>query len=526
LAVGDIGEIIESVPLAGGYSPAFCHVYGDIYAFAYQDLADDLILKTFSIDAEGAIGAVIDTLPIDAGGYSPSIILAHAGMLAIAYPVSGLPIEGWCKTINVDNSGNLGAIQDSLMFEDSRVYPSERCLLHISGDVFAYVYQSGPGIPNLSVKTFDIDSEGAIGAVIDTLFPTLSGQSKGIDLIHCTGNLYALVYQQLYHPTFLHVFTISNDGVFSHEAPAHEVEDTYDTEGLTGSDYTVIYNRVKFLYLSTLTAVKVLTKTAGDYTLRIKSADGVTTYQTHTIEGADADSWIIFEVTELEIAAEDQYRMEVTRPAGKACAADGLYRPAGQQPLCSIFWENTKAGFGAGEFDWTNAMGFVLLNKSGYSIAVLNLSSSAAKPKILPIHGNVYAIAYYLGGGKLETRTISSEGVIGTKIDEVIIDGTSFGMINIYGNVYATTTTTITGAWVSTRVIGNDGTIGDAIGNRALTAIVQVCTYLTLLHCQGDIYACVLRATDSVMAHSLPIIGGAAGFGATPQEVLVKNVLI
>lgn len=139
-----------------------------------------------------------------------------------------------------------------------------------------------------------------------------------------------------------------------------EVEDTYDPVTLSSGSYTVVYNRMEFNFAGTLREVKVKTKTAGDYTLRIKSDDGTTTYQTHTIEGASADSWITFDIDELEIAAGDKYRMEVTRPSGQAYRASGLYG--------GTFWKNNKAGFNAAEYDETTAMGFVLLQKSGWSI--------------------------------------------------------------------------------------------------------------------------------------------------------------
>lgn len=128
-------------------------------------------------------------------------------------------------------------------------------------------------------------------------------------------------------------------------------EDTYDTASLTGSAYTVIYNRMEFKAAGTLTKVKVKTKTAGDYTLRVKSDNGQTTYQTHTIEGAGADTWITFTLDpSLEVSSGTKYRMEVTRPSGTAYAASGLYD--------GTIWKNNAAGFGVSEFGYTNAMGF------------------------------------------------------------------------------------------------------------------------------------------------------------------------
>ncbi|MBA7666628.1 hypothetical protein ES703_74709 [subsurface metagenome] len=144
-----------------------------------------------------------------------------------------------------------------------------------------------------------------------------------------------------------------------------ESEDTYDTANLTGSAYTVIYNRMEFKSAGTLTKVKVKTKTAGDYILRIKSDDGVTTHQTHTIEGAAADSWITFTIDDLVVGIGDKYRMEVTRPSGTAYAASGLYD--------GTHWKNNKGAFDGAEYDYTHAMGFILLIPeyalAGYRVA-------------------------------------------------------------------------------------------------------------------------------------------------------------
>ncbi|GAH73326.1 unnamed protein product, partial [marine sediment metagenome] len=68
---------------------------------------------------------------------------------------------------------------------------------------------------------------------------------------------------------------------------------------------------------------------------------------------AAADSWIAFEITALAVAIGDKYRMEVTRPSGKAYAADVLYD--------GTYWKNNKGAFDGSEFDYTNAMGFVLI---------------------------------------------------------------------------------------------------------------------------------------------------------------------
>jgi len=150
------------------------------------------------------------------------------------------------------------------------------------------------------------------------------------------------------------------------ESTGVETEDTHDTANLTGSSYTVIYNRMEFKAAGTLTKVKVKTKDAGDYTLRIKSDDGGVTYQTITISGAPADAWITFMIVPLSVAIGDKYRMEVTRPDATVYADAALYD--------GTLWKNIKAGFGGAEFVWTCAMGFIF--------ATYDLSGSRVAPPL------------------------------------------------------------------------------------------------------------------------------------------------
>jgi len=137
----------------------------------------------------------------------------------------------------------------------------------------------------------------------------------------------------------------------TYQPPPGEYDETYDTDDLTGGQYTLIYNRIEFKQPAAVTAVKVKTKNAGDYTLRVKSDDGSITYQTVTVEDAPADSWITFRIASLEVITGLKYRMEVTRPQAKAYASAGLYD--------GYLWKNNMAGAGSNEYEYTFAMGII-----------------------------------------------------------------------------------------------------------------------------------------------------------------------
>jgi hypothetical protein len=128
--------------------------------------------------------------------------------------------------------------------------------------------------------------------------------------------------------------------------------DVADSSTLSGSSYTTIANEVEFKKSTTISKIKVKTVTSGTYTLMIKDLANTTTYQTHTMTNQPADTFIDFEIEPLVVGIGSQYRIEVTRPNGKAYMVPGLYD--------GVSWKCLRGLFGASWFtNYTNAMGFV-----------------------------------------------------------------------------------------------------------------------------------------------------------------------
>ena len=88
--------------------------------------------------AEGDIGSVIDTALFDATkGGAPRVALVSATVVAIAY--YGPDYDGWLKTMSIDSEGTIGDVIDSLEFDgDYGVYCD---LIHITGDIYAIAYR-------------------------------------------------------------------------------------------------------------------------------------------------------------------------------------------------------------------------------------------------------------------------------------------------------------------------------------------------------------------------------------------------
>jgi hypothetical protein len=128
--------------------------------------------------------------------------------------------------------------------------------------------------------------------------------------------------------------------------------DVADSSTLSGSSYTTIANEVEFKKSTTISKIKVKTVTSGTYTLMIKDLANTTTFQTHTMTNQPADTFIDFEINPFVVGIGSQYRIEVTRPSGKAYMVSGLYN--------GTSWKCLRGLFGTSWFtNYTNAMGFV-----------------------------------------------------------------------------------------------------------------------------------------------------------------------
>lgn len=145
--------------------------------------------------------------------------------------------------------------------------------------------------------------------------------------------------------------------------------DVADSSTLSGSSYTTIANEVEFKKSTTISKIKVKTVTSGTYTLMIKNLANTTTYQTHTMTNQPADTFIDFEINPFVVGIGSQYRIEVTRPNGKAYMVPGLYN--------GTSWKCLRGLFGTSWFtSYTNAMGFVEQGEVEYETSKIETTES------------------------------------------------------------------------------------------------------------------------------------------------------
>jgi len=175
-----------------GKEPDIIHVSGDIYAIAYKGTDDDGFLKTVEISSAGAItDTEIDTLEFDSvKAGRPDIIRVSGDIYAIAYQADG--DLGTLKTVEISSAGAItDTVVDTLEFDADK--GKEPDIIHVSGDIYAIAYQADGDLGTL--KTVEISSAGAItDTVVDTLVFD-ADKGKVPDIIHISGDVYAIAYQ-------------------------------------------------------------------------------------------------------------------------------------------------------------------------------------------------------------------------------------------------------------------------------------------------------------------------------------------
>jgi hypothetical protein len=174
-----------------GQWPDITHVAGDIYAIAYRGQSGDGFVRTIQIASNGDINNwVIDWLEFDIQNcIYPEIIQVSANIFAIAY--TGNSGDGFVRTIQIASNGDINNwVIDSLEFDTSNGYEPD--IIHVSGDIYAIAYRGNNRDGFL--KTIEIASNGNINNwVIDTFefnryecdFPVIS---------HISGDIYVVAY--------------------------------------------------------------------------------------------------------------------------------------------------------------------------------------------------------------------------------------------------------------------------------------------------------------------------------------------
>ncbi len=240
-------ESIEIKPLSASFSRTNIKSVEITIDTGYPEVWEQLLAQDSSLEAvetsPGAItDAMIDTLEFDASDcYYPDILHISGDIYAIAYRGSGN--DGFLKTVEIAADGAItDAVIDTLEFDASDCYYPD--ILHISGDIYAIAYQ-GTGSDGF-LKTVEIAADGAItDAVIDTLeFDTANGREPNV--IYISGDIYAIAYRGSGSDGFLKTVEIAADGAITDtviDTLEFDTSDGYypDILHISGDIYAIAY---------------------------------------------------------------------------------------------------------------------------------------------------------------------------------------------------------------------------------------------------------------------------------------------
>jgi PKD repeat protein len=463
---------------AKGKEPSILHISGNVYAVAYNDdqgagNPKPGVLSTVEILVDGSIGAaVIDSLEFDAvQGKSPDMILVSDEMHAIAYAGEG--DDGFLTTIGIEADGTI-TNTDTSGGGDPPTYPNsvidgyefdtldgkEPHIIHVSGNVYAIAYTGNDYAGTLI--TLEIEDDGQVTeSIIDTLIYD-SVKGKASFLFPISGTTYAIAYSGDDDDGFLKTVTISDAGVIS-----DSVIDSLEFNAVKGKTPTVV-------------------PVSGDvYAIAYSGDDYVGTIIT------------------VEVATNGQ----ITDSIIDTLVFDSV---KGKEPHIIHVSGNTYAVAYSGN-DYAGTVISVEIATNGQItntlIDSLVFDSSKGKtPHIIPISGDVYAIAYQgyvergVEPGIVSTVEITSGGSIGSSvIDSLTFDavkGKNPDVVSLTSGVYAIAYSGVDYAGTVKNVkIADNGQITDSI-------IAEMVFYpihakeISILSVSGNVYTLAFHGLD------------------------------
>jgi hypothetical protein len=250
------------------FDPQIIQVNGDIYAITFSGDYSDGVVKTVQIANTGIITKQI----IDYSEFGifdcqqPDIINISNNIYAMVY--TGFYSDGCIRTIEITNDGQINdSTVDGLRFDQGSIL--DPMIIHISGDVYAIVYSNYTTTWEGMVKTIQINSSGAIIGIIDELaFETSMGIRP--DIIHVSGDVYAVAYRGPNNDGFVKTIRIASDGTFPVVGVASvefEPSDCYypDIFHISGDVYSIAYTGPGWDgYLKTISIASGGTITSGN----------------------------------------------------------------------------------------------------------------------------------------------------------------------------------------------------------------------------------------------------------------------
>ncbi len=212
MASGDIGSVIQTRDFdsSWGFLPIIKKRASNVYAVCYRGPDNHGWLKTFNVTDNGATITELASFEFDSvQGTSIGFIQLSGDYFAIAY--IGELGYGKVMTVSISADGNtIALVKVPVTFSTSVATNPWGGIIHISGDIYAIVW-TGAGDDGF-IYTISITNTGIIGpgAIASLEFDTDSGLYP--DIIHISGDIYAIAYQGTDSDGWIKTVEIAADG--------------------------------------------------------------------------------------------------------------------------------------------------------------------------------------------------------------------------------------------------------------------------------------------------------------------------
>lgn len=214
-------------------NPSMVHVDGDVFVIAYTGIDGDGWLKTVEIAIDGAISEpFISSYEFDAGFCRrPDIIQISDNVFAIV--AGDVANDGWIKTVAILSNGTITpGILDSLEFATA---DGKECkIIKRSDNVYIVVFKDGAD--NLRVTTIEVLSNGDIGNSVIDAYTFATGTFYEPRIIQISGNVFAVAYYDVGVDGWISTITIAEDGTIT-----AAVLDTYEFDTESGKWVDIIH---------------------------------------------------------------------------------------------------------------------------------------------------------------------------------------------------------------------------------------------------------------------------------------------
>jgi hypothetical protein len=212
------GMTIDQVDFSNdfGYNPHIIEFKNFVYAIAHIEQGHAGMLKTVYIGPEGGdirdeiYDSTLEFEPIVNNVEKPRITHVYDNTFAIAYS-SANNDNGYLTSVYIKDNGTIGQTRnDSINFDSDSCYEPD--VINISGEFCAVVYgcNNDSGI----IKTFQISDNGDTINIVDSYEFVLDGCRES-EIIHISGNVYAVAYRGNNDEGILETFEISDNGVIT-----------------------------------------------------------------------------------------------------------------------------------------------------------------------------------------------------------------------------------------------------------------------------------------------------------------------